>query len=94
VNSRWARSGEFGDRWQRTHPTRPVGEDGFDLGLLQHDLGNPDGVRVFGPPPREVPGVRIKPCQQRFNDSLLVHPRRSLAQPALFGIRNVPSRDT
>src|SRR5438445_9727102 len=45
VNSLRAGSGEGFDIGQRSHPAMPKREDGFDLGLLEHDFGNPDSVR-------------------------------------------------
>ena len=43
------------------HPTFPVRNDCFDLGLLEHDFGNPDRVGIAGAPPGEVAGVFREP---------------------------------
>jgi hypothetical protein len=32
--------------------------------LLEHDFGNPDGVRVMGAPPGQVAGILSKPGDQ------------------------------
>lgn len=53
--------GEGWDVGQRAHPAFPIGDDSFDLGLLEHDFGNPDGVGIRGASPREVAGLRRKP---------------------------------
>ena len=42
----------------------PVGNDGGDLRLLEHDLGDEDVVRVGRAPPRQVAAVRVVPPQQ------------------------------
>lgn len=46
--------GERLDGGQVLHPMFPVGDDGFDLGLLEHDFRNPDGVGIAGAAPWEV----------------------------------------
>lgn len=56
------------DRRQRPHPAFPVGDDGFHLGLLEHDLGYPNGIRVPGAPPRKVAGISGKPREQRRHE--------------------------
>ena len=53
--------GERGDGGEVLHPAFPIWNDGFDLGLLEHNLRNPDGVRIVGPTPREVAGVFREP---------------------------------
>jgi len=47
------------------HPAFPIRNHGFDLGLLEHDFGNPDGVGIARVPPRQVAGVPGKPIQQK-----------------------------
>ncbi len=55
--------GESLQCWQGTHPAFPIRDDGFDLRLLQHDFGNPNGVRIAATPPRKVAGVCRKPFE-------------------------------
>jgi hypothetical protein len=43
------------------HPTFPIWQDGFDLGLLEHYFGNPDGVGVASTTPGEFAGVLAEP---------------------------------
>ena len=54
-------SGERGDGGEVFHPAFPVGNDCFDLGLLEHDFGNPDGVGIADASPGEVAGVFREP---------------------------------
>ena len=42
-----------------------VGEDGLDPGLLEHDLGEPDPVRVACPAARAGPPVAVVPGEER-----------------------------
>src|SRR6266699_2183517 len=42
----WCGVGEGLNVWQCLHPTLPIGQHRFDLGLLEHDLGNPNGIGV------------------------------------------------
>jgi hypothetical protein len=35
-----------------------------DLGLLEHKLGDEDGVRITGPAPREIAAMATIPTQQ------------------------------
>lgn len=35
-------------------PTIIVRQDGFDLGLLEHELRNRNGIGIAGPSPRQV----------------------------------------
>lgn len=37
---------EFFDGGEGVHPTAPERKDRLDLGLLEHDFRDPDGVRV------------------------------------------------
>jgi hypothetical protein len=41
-----------------------VRDDGGHLGLLEHDLRNPDGIGVPGFSPGEIPGVLLKPLKE------------------------------
>lgn len=48
-------------------PAQPlfiIGEHGSDLGLLKHQFGNEDGVRIAGPPPRKVAAVLGAPAKE------------------------------
>ena len=42
-----------------------VGQDGLNARLLQHDLSDPDGVRVLGVSPGEVSPVALVPGQEQ-----------------------------
>ena len=55
---------------QGAQPAFPVGDDGLDLGLLQHDLRYPHGVGVSGTTPRQIAGVQRKPAEQRRNNCI------------------------
>jgi hypothetical protein len=48
------RVGQALHRREAAHPALPVGDDGGHPRLLQHDLGDPDRVRVAAPSPRQV----------------------------------------
>lgn len=52
------------DRGERLHPTFPIGDHRPDLGLLEHDFRNPDGVRIAGATPREVASAFGEPAEQ------------------------------
>jgi hypothetical protein len=41
-----------------------IRDDGGHLGLLEHDLRNPDGIGVSGFPPGKIPGVLLKPSKK------------------------------
>ena len=64
----FGRAGESLDRRECLHPASPVRQDGFDLRLLEHDLGNPDGVGVTRAAPGEIAGVGGKPVQQKRDE--------------------------
>lgn len=53
------------DGGQFAHPAFPVRDHGFDLGLLQHDFGNPNGVGIAGAAPGEVAGVAGEPGKEQ-----------------------------
>ena len=48
------RAGERPHRREPRHPPLPVRDHGRDAGLLQHDLADPDRVRIAGAPPRQI----------------------------------------
>lgn len=58
------RAGGGLNRRQLAHPTFVKRDHGFDLGLLEHDFGNPDGVGIVGAAPGEVAGVGGEPDEQ------------------------------
>ncbi len=68
VNSLRAGSGEGFDIGQRSHPAMPKREDGFDLGLLEHDFGNPDSVRIMRATPGEIARIPDEPRKQQGRD--------------------------
>ncbi len=47
-------AGEGVHRREPRHPALPVRDHGGDAGLLQHDLADPDRIRVARTPPREI----------------------------------------
>src|SRR5579862_111619 len=49
------------------HPALVVRHDGRDLGLLEHDLGDPDRVRILRAPPWQVPRTPAVPRQELFH---------------------------
>ena len=51
------RTSERFDGRQNFHPAFPIWHDGFDLCLLKHDFGNPDGVRISRVTPRKVASI-------------------------------------
>jgi hypothetical protein len=57
--------GQGADVRQSLHPTLPIRQDGFDLGLLEHDFGDPDGIWIASPTPGEIAGAHRKPFEQR-----------------------------
>lgn len=58
------------DIGQFAQPAFPIRDNCFDLRLLEHDFGNPDGVRIMRAPPRQIAGAGIKPSQQERDESL------------------------
>ena len=42
-----------------------IGSDCGHLGLLEHDLADPDGIRISRPAPGQVPRVTAEPCERR-----------------------------
>jgi hypothetical protein len=41
-----------------------VWDDGCHLGLLKHDLGNPDDIRIVGFSPGEIPALLLVPAEE------------------------------
>ena len=61
------RFGRHLNRRQFAQPAVPEWNDRFHLRLLQHDFGDPDGVRIARAAPRQVARVRGEPVQQGGN---------------------------
>ena len=51
----------------------PIGLALGDAGLLQDDFTEPDGVRVFRPPPGEIAPVCSIPVQDRLREVVIPH---------------------
>lgn len=56
------------DIWKGIHPAFPIGQDGFDLRLLEHDFGDPDGIRIARATPWEIAGILAEPGQKLLSD--------------------------
>ena len=53
------------DGGKTSDKTMEVIDDHADASLLEHDLGDPDAVRICGlPAPRQVTAVKVIPAQQ------------------------------
>jgi hypothetical protein len=55
-------------RGQRPHPSDPERQDRVDLGLLQHDFGDPDCVRIAGLTPGQGTCLSAVPGEQDSHD--------------------------
>ena len=55
------------DRRPALQPRLPARQHPRDLGLLQHDFRNQDGIRITRPPPREVASVFPIPGQHQLS---------------------------
>ena len=51
-------------RWKSREKAEIIGDNRVHLSLLEHDLGNPDEIRLVGVPPREIPGMSGVPSEQ------------------------------
>jgi hypothetical protein len=58
------------DGWKRFQELLVVRNDSGHLGLLEHDLRDPDGIGITGSSPGEVSAVLLKPIKQTPLDSL------------------------
>jgi hypothetical protein len=58
------RFGKGPHRWKFREKAEIIGDDGLHLSLLEHDLGDPDEIRVMGVPPRKIPGMNGIPSEQ------------------------------
>ena len=63
---------ERGHRGKPRHPALPVGDHRGHAGLLQHDLADPDRVRIAGAAPRQVAPHAREVARDRGGD--VVHP--------------------
>src|SRR5207302_10174384 len=64
------------DRRPPLEPALPPRHDSVDLRLLRHDFAHENGVRVAGPPPREIAAVHAEPGQKTF-----LHTRKRIVRP-------------
>lgn len=58
------RPGQGGEIWESTEPLIIIWDNGGDLCLLEHELGDEDGVRVPRVTPGKVASVRLIPAQE------------------------------
>lgn len=56
---------EGGDIREQSEPFIIIGNDGRDLGLLEHDFGDEDGVWIAGAAPGEIAAVVAVPVEKR-----------------------------
>ena len=62
---------QIGDAGEASQKAVEVGDYGFDLGLLQHDLADPNSVGIVAMAPREIAGSFFEPRDQRFGECWL-----------------------
>ena len=60
-NVRFSRSGKRANSGEATQPPIIVRDDGSSLGLLEHDFGNENGVRMAGLAPGEIAFAFVEP---------------------------------
>lgn len=58
-------SGQGGEIGEPTEPVIIIWDHGSDLCLLEHELGDEDGIRVAGPAPGKLAAVTRIPAQDR-----------------------------
>jgi hypothetical protein len=58
---------QVGDGGQASDPAFVIGNGGIDLGLLEHDFRDPNGVGITGAAPGQGAGMAGKPSQQTFH---------------------------
>ncbi len=66
----------LGQSSKTREPAQPlfiIWEDGRDLGLLKHQFGNENGVRITGSPPRKVAAVLAIPGQKTSPELRWIH---------------------
>ena len=64
-NIGFSRAGKRADGGETTEPSIIVRDHGGDLSLLEHYLGDEDGVRVVGAAPGEIAAVTGIPAKKR-----------------------------
>ncbi len=64
-----ARLGEAPRRRKSRHEALEIGDHRLDPGLLEHDLADPDGVRMARPTPRQIAGNAAEPGDERCGDA-------------------------
>jgi hypothetical protein len=77
------------------HPTLPVRDHRRDPGLLQHDLADPDRIRVAGAPPRQIALDLREVADHRGRDRLVAAHATSYPGPraaAMAGLPRSPAR--
>jgi hypothetical protein len=52
------------DRRKGLQKSLVIGDNRCHLGLLEHDLRNPDGIRITGFSPGEISAFFLKPSEQ------------------------------
>jgi len=62
--------GQVPNRGKRFQEPVVIGDDRRNLGLLQHDLRDPDGIGVVGPSPGKIPCGLLEPPEELTLDSL------------------------
>ena len=60
-NLRFSRTGKRADGGKPAQPSIIVSDDGSRLGLLEHDFGNENGVRIAGLAPGEIALALVEP---------------------------------
>jgi len=60
-NLRFSRDGKRADGGKPAQPPIIVRDDGSSLGLLEHDFGNENGVRMAGLAPGEIAFAFVEP---------------------------------
>jgi hypothetical protein len=84
------RGGERVHRREPRHPPIPVRDHGRDPGLLQHDLADPDRVRVARPAPWQITARPAVPRDERARD--LAGLRRGRRDDRGHARQTMPSR--
>jgi hypothetical protein len=63
-NFLFGRCREGGKMWEAPHPLVIIRDDGGDLRLLKHELGDEDGVRIARAAPRKIAAVFAVPGKE------------------------------
>ena len=56
------------DRWKRFKKSLVIRDDGGHLGLLEHDLRDPDGIRIVGAPPGKITPLLPVPAKETLRN--------------------------